>query len=290
MAGEDWGQGAVNNSSGWGQAASNGAPWGAIHELSWGHPQTNLVGDLTDPDYQAVLDYATANAIALPTADQQAVHNARLLSWKSAGIWATRDFVFHFEGSNADFALIDWKRLTLATAVNSPSYDPAKGFASNGTSSYIDYNYNPTVGSNQFTTNDAGVLSKYTGDAAFQTTHRVICLGSSSASYLLSSYNATTQGSARMGELSGPVNTVSITDARGVHTMCASKNSIDRTPWIDGSARIVTSITPALTSQALWGLRVQTAYSPNGLFHLGIVMAGAGIDGSQALSFHNSVI
>jgi hypothetical protein len=40
-----WGQGAVNNDKGWGQAAANNSiNWGMIHEESWGHPETNLVG------------------------------------------------------------------------------------------------------------------------------------------------------------------------------------------------------------------------------------------------------
>jgi hypothetical protein len=40
-----WGQGAVNNDKGWGQAAANNSiSWGMIHEESWGHPETNLVG------------------------------------------------------------------------------------------------------------------------------------------------------------------------------------------------------------------------------------------------------
>ena len=40
-----WGQGSVNNSNGWGSgAASNNIGWGYIHALSYGHPETNLVG------------------------------------------------------------------------------------------------------------------------------------------------------------------------------------------------------------------------------------------------------
>jgi hypothetical protein len=41
----DWGQGAVNNDIGWGQAAANNSiDWGYIHQFSYGHPETNLVG------------------------------------------------------------------------------------------------------------------------------------------------------------------------------------------------------------------------------------------------------
>jgi hypothetical protein len=41
-----WGQGAGNNNIGWGQGAaySEAISWGYIHQFSYGHPETNLVG------------------------------------------------------------------------------------------------------------------------------------------------------------------------------------------------------------------------------------------------------
>ena len=46
----DWGQGAVNNNISWGAGASNNINgWGVIHDLSYGHPQTNLVGEEVTP-------------------------------------------------------------------------------------------------------------------------------------------------------------------------------------------------------------------------------------------------
>ena len=42
----NWGQGAANNSIGWGQGATNNTrDWGWIHSRSYGHDETNLVGD-----------------------------------------------------------------------------------------------------------------------------------------------------------------------------------------------------------------------------------------------------
>ena len=42
----DWGQGANTNSISWGSGASNNTNgWGVIHEMSYGHPETDLVGD-----------------------------------------------------------------------------------------------------------------------------------------------------------------------------------------------------------------------------------------------------
>ncbi len=249
-----------------------------------------VLGSSFDPDYQAVLNYATANAIPLPSGADQIIQNQRVLDWKASGFWSTRDFIFHFEGSNSSFALIDWKRLVLATAINSPTYDATKGFASNGTTSYIDLNYNPSTFGGNWSINDGGSLSKYVGDASFLSTHRAICLGANISAYILSPYNATNQGSARLGETSGTVGPVTIADAQGTHTMCGTKNSTHRDAYIDGVAKTQVAITPALASGTLWTLRQQTNYSPNNLFHIGILMGGSGITAGQALDFHNSVV
>lgn len=40
----DWGQGAVNNSIGFGQGVDNAINWGWAHFRTWGHAITNLVG------------------------------------------------------------------------------------------------------------------------------------------------------------------------------------------------------------------------------------------------------
>lgn len=44
-AGDDWGQGSVNNTNGFGKGAENNTiSWGLIHGNSYGHPRTNLTG------------------------------------------------------------------------------------------------------------------------------------------------------------------------------------------------------------------------------------------------------
>jgi len=101
---------------------------------------------LTDADYQAVLDYATTQGYTLPSAGQQTLQNQLLVDLKDGGIWAKLDtFAVFATDGDSDFALIDWKRLTDYTAINSPTFTADEGFQGNGTSSYIDSNYNPVV-------------------------------------------------------------------------------------------------------------------------------------------------
>jgi hypothetical protein len=110
-----------------------------------------------DADYQAVLDYATTQGYTLPSAGQQTLQNQLVVDLKAGGVWNKLDTfgVFATDGSS-NFALIDWKRLSQYTAVNSPTFTSNGGFAGNGTSSYIDTNYNPSTSGVNYTLNDAG--------------------------------------------------------------------------------------------------------------------------------------
>ena len=109
-----------------------------------------------DADYQAVLNYATTQGYTLPSASQQIIQNNLVLSLKAGGIWNKLDTFANFatDGSS-DFALIDWKRLSLYTAVNSPTFTINEGFTGNGTSSYIDTNFNAFNDGVQYTQDDA---------------------------------------------------------------------------------------------------------------------------------------
>ena len=114
-------------------------------------------GSAFDSDYAAILAYATTQGYTLPSASQRIKQNKLLVDLKAAGVWSKLDTlaIFATDG-NSDFALIDWKRLSQYTAINSPTFTTNEGFAGNGTSSYIDTNFNPSIGTNQYTLNNAG--------------------------------------------------------------------------------------------------------------------------------------
>jgi hypothetical protein len=103
-----------------------------------------------------VLNYATTQGYTLPSASQQIIQNQLVIDLKAGGIWNKLDTFANFatDGSS-DFALIDWKRLSLYTAVNSPTFTINEGFTGNGTSSYIDTNFNAFNDGVQYTQDDA---------------------------------------------------------------------------------------------------------------------------------------
>jgi hypothetical protein len=110
-----------------------------------------------ESEYKAILDYATTQGYTLPTPAQRLKQNTLLSSLKTAGVWNKLDTFANFatDGST-QFALIDWKRLVQYNASTGPTFTTNEGFTGNGTSSYIDTNFNPaTSGGSNYTLNNA---------------------------------------------------------------------------------------------------------------------------------------
>jgi len=111
-----------------------------------------------DADYQAVLDYATAQSIALPTSTQQDIDNQLLIDYKATGAWAKDDVFLKFKGTaSAAFKLICWKRLVKAVGYGGLTWSDS-GVVGNGTNGYIDSLFNPTTNGVNYTLNNAGLV------------------------------------------------------------------------------------------------------------------------------------
>lgn len=109
-----------------------------------------------DVDYQAVLDYAESNSIAIPDDAQKNIDNDLIIAYKATGAWSKRDCFFKFKGTaNDEFKLICWKRRIKAVKVGVITFDTL-GAKGNGTSSYIDPLFD-LINSNAYTLNSAGV-------------------------------------------------------------------------------------------------------------------------------------
>jgi hypothetical protein len=117
-----------------------------------------------DSDYKAVLDYATSLGYTLPSAPQQILQNQLMIDLKSAGVWNKLDsFRVYATDGSAAYALIDWKRLVLCTAVNSPTFTTNQGYKGNATSSYIDSNFTPSTDGVNYTLNNASIFAYISG-------------------------------------------------------------------------------------------------------------------------------
>jgi hypothetical protein len=111
-----------------------------------------------DADYQAVLNRAVALGYTLPSASQRIKQNTLLLALKAGSIWTKLDILYIFANDGgSDFGTLNWKAPTLnqSTLINSPTFTSNQGFTGNGTSSYINTNFNPAIGTNNYVLNNA---------------------------------------------------------------------------------------------------------------------------------------
>lgn len=111
-----------------------------------------------DADYQAVLNRATTLGYTLPSASQRIKQNALVLALKAGGIWNKLDVLYIFANDGgSDFATLNWKSPNLyqSTLINSPTFTINVGFQGNGTSSYIDTNFNAVTQGVNYTQNNA---------------------------------------------------------------------------------------------------------------------------------------
>ena len=106
-----------------------------------------------DTDYKSVINYATTQGYTLPSASQQTLQNQLVVDLKSAGVWSDLDlfYVFATDGDE-DFATINWANPNAfkCSKINSPTFTTNIGFNSDGSSSYLNTNYNPNSDSANF--------------------------------------------------------------------------------------------------------------------------------------------
>lgn len=111
-----------------------------------------------DADYQAVLNRAILLGYALPSAPQQIKQNNLVLALKAAGIWNKLDVLYIFANdAGSNFATLNWKNPNnyQVTLVNTPIFTANQGFKGNGTSSFIDTNFNASINGFNYKLNDA---------------------------------------------------------------------------------------------------------------------------------------
>lgn len=123
----------------------------------------------------ADIDAATAALIArmspAPGAARAALINTLIVSLKTAGVWDLLDVFYILAAHDAQAARLNWKAASLnLTAVNTPTFTTDRGYAGDGSTSYLDTGYNPASASVGMALNDAhiGVYARNnTTDADF---------------------------------------------------------------------------------------------------------------------------
>jgi len=147
-------------------------------------------GNNFDPDYQAILDYATTNGYTKPNSATQILQNQLVLDLKSSGAWDILDvFYWGMDVSSKEFKAINWIDPNIAYAtINSDTTEDTDGFYATGTGFYSTTNWNPTDDGVNYTQNSAsfGWLI-----GAFDTAYGVMVDGDTDTVSRLQQTNAT---------------------------------------------------------------------------------------------------
>jgi hypothetical protein len=111
--------------------------------------------------YQQILDKATSLGFTKPSQRVQILQNDLVNSLVEYGIWGKLDVLYVFaQDGGEDFGTINWispSSAISATLVNSPTFVINGGFQGNGTSSYIDTNFNTATQGVDYTRNNASM-------------------------------------------------------------------------------------------------------------------------------------
>lgn len=107
-----------------------------------------------------------ARMSSTPDYTRQGVINTLIAALKTAGTWSKIDALYLFAAHTSQAALLNWKSTSYnATLTNAPTFTTDRGFTGNGTSSYIDSNFNPATAGGNFVRDSAsfGIWSRTSG-------------------------------------------------------------------------------------------------------------------------------
>lgn len=118
---------------------------------------------------QEVLNWSAQMSVA-PSDSYLFNLNVMVKRLKDVGIWNELDRFWVYATEQQEHARIDIKNLQSHTEVNNPVWIANQGYNSNGSTSYIDTNYNASIDSDNYTLNSAsfGVYSR-TNNTLFST-------------------------------------------------------------------------------------------------------------------------
>jgi hypothetical protein len=121
-------------------------------------------GVVFETEYQAVLNYAVTNSIAIPDNSTNIRNNNRVKYLKQTSLWGKFDLLYFFDqpAGLADFAKINYISPSnfYLSSPSEPSFIADNGFKGDGISQYFNTNYIPSINSVKFTNLSCSVTLK----------------------------------------------------------------------------------------------------------------------------------
>ena len=126
---------------------------------------------LADSSVDAAATALIARMSPAPDTTRQGHINTLIVALKAAGVWDKTDILYVLAAHDAQAAGLNWKAATFElTLTNAPTFTTDRGYAGDGSTSYLDTGYNPASASVGMALNDAhiGVYARdNTADADF---------------------------------------------------------------------------------------------------------------------------
>ncbi len=114
-------------------------------------------GGVSGPSYSAEATALFARMTTAPSDARKLSIDTLITSLKTAGVWTKLDALYILAAHASQAARLNWVQdLYNCTAINSPTFTTDRGYTGDGSSSYLDTNFNPTTASTpKLTQNDA---------------------------------------------------------------------------------------------------------------------------------------
>lgn len=253
------------------------------------YPQPSVVPGVGTYEAEALALFARFTAA--PTEARKRVINDLIRSMKGAGVWQKLDALYVMAAADAQAAQRNWKADQYnLTEISSPTFAVDRGYAGNGSSSYLTTGFVPSTAAGQYTLNSAH-LGEWTRTNAGGTPDVGSRTAGGTQVSQLNPRSGTNQ--ANFGLNSSTFATVdSITDSSG-HT-CISRLSGSEISLYKAGAAVggpVASNTDALSALGLYIGAVNQAGSAAAFStrQISAVHFGAGLSAAEASAVHASI-
>lgn len=202
---------------------------------------------VTDPDARAVL----AAFASPPSPSRRSLIQRTIRALKAAGVWAAYDGVLVLAAHDAQAGRVDWKApARVATAVNSPTFSPDRGYTFDGSTNYLNTGFIPNSHAAAMTGTSVGILSWERNNVAAGTRTMGVFASSTSALHMIPRSGSDGKGAAVNSNsvlLSG-----SITDSRGLSRY--QRESNDAVTLWKGGVQVSGNGTPSSPATVLTAL------------------------------------
>ncbi len=215
--------------------------------------------------------YASAMTVA-PSASRVALFDAFLRAIKAGGLWTRLDVLYLLAAHDEQAGRVNLiaPGSHTCTAVNSPSFVADRGFAGDGSTSYLSTGLNPSLGGTRFALNDAVLFVWSLTDLNASAAE----IGTRTSTRLL----ARSSGSLAARANTSTTTTVAVADSLGL--VGWSRRSAAGHDFFRGGT-VVASPTQASGAISNDAIRIGAAGSTYSARRLAVAGAGAGLDSSQ---------